>query len=186
MHVNIEYAHIYGDQSPAEEQQRATECVKRLIKGINKDDSFCLTVLIDEYHPQQQSLLLHDYIDFLDSHGVRPHYVVLESDLRKLAYKVLYSIPADERKSLCRWMNKKDAFPCSLLTATWYLVRLNMFGSIPMIEIGSLLNGAQRFFGDHLITVLPKSYMENEKRAVEMIAASPWKFLVDRIGWEWI
>jgi hypothetical protein len=110
--------------------------------------------------------------------------MVMEGDLRALAYKVLYSIPRKMRKGLCTWMNGRESFPCALLTATWYLARLGVFKeAFPIIEVG---NADRKFKGDSILTILPESYKENEARAVEIIASTPWKFAKDRIGFEWI
>jgi hypothetical protein len=43
--------------------------VRQVIRGISKIDSYCLTVLIDEYHPKHGTLLITDYINFLEDFG---------------------------------------------------------------------------------------------------------------------
>jgi hypothetical protein len=183
-HTNIEFAHIYSDKEVGDEQRKGALAVSEYLEKFSAQDTFCLTTLIDEYHPRFSKLIITDYIDFLENLNVRPHYVVMEGDLRPLAYKLLYTLPKNTRGNLTKWLNTKDNFPCSLLTATWYLARLGAFNKqFPILEIGTT---GVKFEGDKIVTVLPVMYKENEKKAVELIEASNWSHYKDRIEYIWI
>ena len=181
---NIEYAHIYTDQDPGREQELSIAATLQAIESIPITDSYTLTVMVDEYHPAQSSLVLVDYLDFLEEKGLLPHFMVMEGDLRMLAYRVLYTLPKKLRKEMNGWILKKDRFPCSLLTATWYIYRLNGFGreTIPMIQTDQL---NRTFFGEEIVTVLPNMYRDNEHRAMRIIEESPWAYLRPHISYKW-
>lgn len=180
--INIEFGHIYTDQTIGPEHEAGAERACKVVSALK--GGYCLVVWIDEYHPKVSNLIITDYLDFLDSKDVLPHYVVFEGDLKPLAYRLLYSIPQKQRKDLCKWIDGKEKMPCSLLTATWYLARLGAFKE----EFKKVAIGAHTipFCGDEILTVLPESYKANENRALELIQASPWAHLVGRIGFEWI
>ncbi len=171
--INIEYAHIYTDQEASDEQRLSVEATLRYLRGLPERTSTVLTVMVVEYHPKHSNLLLTSYIDFLEDMNLRPHYVVMEGDLRVHAYKVLYSLPRRMRRDLSRRISSKESFPCSLLTATWYLYRLGCFGNhVPTLQIGI---PTPEFFAKRIVTVLPEFYQANENRALEIIEASAWK-----------
>ena len=138
-HLNIEFGHIYADEKIGEEHKKNVNALLDYLDRLLTAQTYCLSILIDEYHPKTSSLILTDYIDYLEKLGARPHYVVMEGDLRPLAYRLLYDIPKDMRRSLNKWTESRDKFPCALLAATWYLVRLNAFNTyIPKLVIGNV------------------------------------------------
>lgn len=171
--INIEYGHIYADKEAGPEQIDTIITAERYIKSQGPDR--CVKcVMEDEYHPTERALVLTRYLNFLEAYGMLPDYVVKESDLVPLAYTLLYSIPESGRRKLSRWIQEKELFPCSLLTATWYLVRLGALPPVPMIAV---TGGVVPFAGNSLMTILPIRYKENEERAIELISLSQWNHL---------
>lgn len=187
-HYNIEFSHIYVDEEFGAEHLKGAEIARELSLDLATAGATSVAViLIDEYHPVTQSLIMTDFLDFLEGHHILPHFIMMEGNLRELSYQLLYSIPKSKRKDLSRYMEKKDNFPCSLLTATWYLMRLGLITASHIKPIR--VNGGKvqhSFCGNKLINILPKRFQEVEERVKELLKSTPWSEALNQIEWEWI
>jgi hypothetical protein len=82
------------------------------------------------------------------------------------------------KKSYTAYIQKNNKYPCSLLTATWYLTRLGVFEYKGKIQT---TNGTEFVPADRLLNILPIDYKSVEQRAQKIIKNSPWGDCADRI-----
>lgn len=171
--VAIEFAHVYVDETFGPEHLAGVFEVSqqtRQLKAAGR--SYSLSVLIDDYNPEACTLDTNTFIASLQRHGVAPDYVVLESTLADAAESLLRTITGREGRGLRRYLKSRGRMPCALLVAAWHLLRLGSsdFAAPP---IGTTL--PQRpFVGRESLTVLPVRFRAVEKRAMEIIEASPY------------
>ena len=94
---NIEFAHIYSDQSElTDEQIKSAEVTKKIIDSLKKNGkSFVLTLLVDEYHPKFHKLNFNRFLKKLETFGLPPTYIGYESKMVSAAKLLLKSIPHD-------------------------------------------------------------------------------------------
>lgn len=180
---NIEYAHIYVNETPSREHFDSGWIAKRKEKELSEQGKTVLSViLIDEYNPKERLLDENALLEHLGKQDVAPDFLAYESQLVPHAPILLESI----RNPRWREFNQKkiaegDVVPCSLLVAVWYLFRLGIF----KIN-GDLLkpvNDAkiEDFPAKNIITVLPNRYRSVEEKALNFIAASNYREVSDRI-----
>lgn len=167
---NVEFFHIYLDQQISLEHKASLDYLKNISKDWEFD--FDLMILIDDYNPLRKVITSKEIIDYLDSSGVMPDYYAFEKDLVKNAGELIEHINNKHlRRSYEKYISKSSKYPCSLLTATWYLTRLGRFNAQKSIHS---LNSDVKLYkkADLLINILPQSYKAIEERAFNLISNS--------------
>jgi hypothetical protein len=178
----IEYAHIYTDQSFGNEQIRGINELNNLEKRLReKELSTSRLILIDDYSPAV-SFNRFDFDSFfknLKKLNALPDVVVMESEIAKCC-EITLGLISDNRlkRQLEKYVESRKKYPCSLLIASWYLLRLGAFGQDSMkVVYGNSL----KIFSDRIITILPDSFQTPENNASEIIKSTKFKDLDSKI-----
>ena len=173
---NVEYFHIYTDEHI---ETRHTEGLESL-RAIEKSWSFAYDriILIDNYNPLEHVTTAKDVIAYLEEQGMAPDFWANEGDMVPNAQRFLDSLADSKlKRSYQKYIAMHGKYPCSLLTATWYLTRL---GHFDMSVIQSLseetYTPAKRLFN-----LLPQDYEPVEQRANKLILSSPYAAEADKI-----
>ncbi len=175
---SIEFFHIYTDETINDTHKASLNYLKEARKawGVEQD----LIVLIDDYNPENHILSDEDVLLYLESEGIAPDYFAFEGDMVPNAQKLLDSVTSKRlKKSYLRYIESRKKYPCSLLTASWYLTRL---GKLPYSG-GIIKSPAEKEYREaqKLINILPLDYKDVEHRALELVANSEWPEAVSNI-----
>jgi len=182
---NIEYAHIYMDESFNEEHKKAVDSVKELEKKIKKKKlSFIKGVLIDDYNPEVHKLDVQDFVKKLNRYEVKPDFVGFESKMANYKDFMLSIMSPKVRREYIKYIKKIGKVPCSLLAATWYLVRLGVFPASD--EMYKDFGRKNQFVSRKIINILPKKFRETEKKALKIIEGSAYKRYLKNIEYKYI
>lgn len=171
---SMEYFHIYTDEHIDEWHEQGLEIMRTLEKSWKFD--YNKIVLIDNYNPTETNITVDEILGYLQDKGMQPDHWAYEGDIVSNAKLFLDSLPESKMKrSYIKYVEQHGKYPCSLLTATWYLTRLGHFPSdmIKPVKVGDDTTAhpsARRLFN-----ILPESYIPVEARATRLIAASPYK-----------
>lgn len=164
--ISVEYAHIYADKPLSSEQ---VESIERLPDLSGEEAQF--VVMLDDYNAPSYAGQAMDLGFTLERCGKEPDAIYRESSLVGAAAALLAQLPARESRQIHKWVRKKGKFPCSLLTAAWYAMRLGKIPAHPDSYRGRIIEPA-----DRLVNVLPVYYEANERKAFELLDDS---FAVD-------
>ncbi|MCK5234886.1 MAG: hypothetical protein KAJ88_03500 [Candidatus Aenigmarchaeota archaeon] len=200
---NIEFAHIYSDQSElTDEQIKSAEVTKKIIDTLEKNGkSFVLTLLVDEYHPKFHKLNFNRFLKKLEALGVPPTYIGYESRMVSAAKLLLKSIPSDmkitsrfhpeikvneEVTYLVYGKGKKiklktrgnvihfSRYTCALLSTAWVLLRFGVIQAKNAVELTGLTR-PKPFAAANIINVLPRKYEGVETANKNIILATQYK-----------
>lgn len=176
-YYSIEFFHVYSDEQIKEEHLKSIEYLKTLQRVW--DINMSRIVMLDDYNPKEHILNIDEVINFTTTKGVGPHFWALESSLVKNAETLLDQVTDKKlKKNYSSYINNHNKFPCSLLTASWYLTRMGLLDSKGVIHGVS----RKRFKpADRLINILPAEYKPVELRALKLIEKSPYKGYVHKI-----
>ena len=190
--MSIEFAHVYSDQSFMREHAVGVSRTVEEIGSLRAERlTSSLTVLIDDYNPQEFLLDVSDFLSDIQLSGVVPNYVLFESELQPMAIALLDRLQGRVAKSLARYVESRGHVPCSLFVAAWHLLRLGVadLGTPPMYALAEVSrNGSEPpsphhpFAGRRSLTILPTRFRDVEARALEIIRASPYARLSTRVG----
>lgn len=175
---SVEFFHIYTDEKISPVHIRGMEYMKAISSVWNVNAQ--TVVLIDEYNPKQATLKPQDVFDFLETQGALPDYWAYEGALTDKAEELLSAL-TDRRleRSYRRYIEAHNKYPCSLLTATWYLTRLGAFDPKGVLQ---KCGAAEEYTAaDRLINILPEGYKPVEAKAHELIAKSSFHAYADMI-----
>jgi len=169
---SVEFCHIYSDENDINGSQLASiDYLKSASSAWNFD--YDLVVLIDDYNPKTHNLSEKKIIESLRKKGVEPHFLAYESTLASNAEVLLGAIEQPKlKKNYKGYITAHSKYPCSLLTASWYLTRLGKFESKNIILP---VNGKEFLPAKKLINILPCYYKPIEARALDIIAATKYK-----------
>ncbi|MEV6280173.1 hypothetical protein [Nocardia sp. NPDC051832] len=175
--VGIEYAHVYTDQEFSVQHLLSIE----ELHEFSYDASFSRIVLIDDYSTgiPVDEFGLNEFLQHLSENLAQPDAVVLESEL--LGYCPIVLDLIDDKKmkrGLESYHRTKGTYPCSLMVATWYLLRLGAFGRP---EIECIYGTPGKLFTDTLVSILPEYFVSPETYAKRIIEAAGHSALLDRI-----
>ena len=174
---SIEFFHIYTDEKINGSHKASLNYLKEATRAWNLRSS--LIVLIDNYNPVKHTLKTEEVIRYLESYGYNDVFYAFEADMVGNAKVLLEQINSPKlKKSYINYVESKGKYPCSLLTATWYLTRLGEFTDVDMIKSTS---GKTYEPTERLLNILPANYKEVEERALKVIKNSPWSENVDKI-----
>lgn len=166
---NLEYAHIYTDESFGQEHMIATKVALHYVAASDKAN-IVTSVLIDNYNPDQHTLDVGHFMSQLGGAGLAPDMYAYEADMVDYVEPMLAMMTSSRlRRSYARYIELKNHVPCSFLAAIWYLMRLGVFtpGRHMMTILGQDYRSA-----DELVNVLPHRFLAVEKKVMEIIAAS--------------
>ena len=175
---SIEFFHIYTDEKIGDVHTASLDYLKGLQKSWG-DLSSSLIVLIDDYNPTKHTLSKKDVIDYLTQESMIPHFWAMESAMVPSANILLEEITDKKLQNSYRsYIAKNKKYPCSLLTAAWYLTRLGQ------LDDNGVINGLSEDIyipADRLINILPSSCKQVEKRTRKLILKSKYADLADNI-----
>lgn len=175
----VEFFHVYTDDDIDTIQTNSLEQLDALKQTLGSKAQ--PIILIDNYNPTTHTLGPEDVFRFLGEHDALPTYWAYEADLVANAERLLDGI-TDRRlaKSYRRYIEAHDKFPCSLLTAAWYLTRLGALDSEGIIR--KVRPDMPEYVAvDSLINILPEMYHGVEERACKIIAESEYARFATKI-----
>ena len=209
---NIEFAHIYSNQSSlTDEQRESAKITKKITDRLSKKNkSFVLTLLVDEYHPKFHKLNFNKFLKDLDSLGVQPTYIAYESRMISAARMLLKSIPRDLKKTvrfhpqitinekITYLTNNKvkiklktrgsiihfSRYTCALLSTAWVLLRLGVIQAKNAVELTGMTQ-PKPFAAKNIINVLPRIYEGVEKANKNIILSSQYSHLAKNVKSEY-
>jgi hypothetical protein len=167
---SIEFFHIYSDEVIGVRHTRSIEYLEVAQKLC--ESTYDLVILIDNYNPKEETLALDTVLDYLGSKNVSPQYYAYEKDLVANAQTLLEGITDHKlKKDYTRYVAKHEKYPCSLLTAAWYLTRL---GALEKDDIIHAVPGNDVPYqaSTHLFNILPEAYTAIEQKALKIIERS--------------
>lgn len=176
---SVEYFHVYTDDTISNIHTGSLDKLNTIKLALRE----CAQpiVMIDNYNPTEDTLSAEQVFEYLEEQGASPEYWAYEADLVESAKTLLDSM-TDSRleKSYRKYIEKNDKFPCSLLTATWYLMRLGAMDATGVIRSRQY---ADKSFSpsDALINILPEAYGRVEERACSIISGSKYAHLASKI-----
>lgn len=207
MDDNIEFAHIYADEEPGEEQTESAKILKKRIIKLNRENNaFVISILIDDYHPSVHRLDENKMIADFNKKGTEVDFLGYESGFKSTAHNLIRELPRNLLKTelfrhpereilLLEEFHAKDMhkigleedhktrhhFTCALLSASWALCRLGIF----MPPKGAIRNLTRRNFpAKKILTILPEKYREVEHKALDIIGSTKFKKVLPRIEYE--
>ncbi|HVV66858.1 MAG TPA: hypothetical protein VHB72_02160 [Candidatus Saccharimonadales bacterium] len=175
---STEFFHIYTDEQIGPIHEASLHYLQEAKKAWEINDN--LILLIDNYNPTVHTLKVEEVFDYLAQHGATPPFWAYEGDLIDNAKILLDNITAPKlQRSYNRYVENHGKYPCSLLTATWYLTRL---GALPHEGIIKSTGEFHDFTpAQRLINILPQDYKPIELKAMELIRHSSFSGLQDKI-----
>jgi hypothetical protein len=178
--VGLELFHVSTDETISDRQTRSLEYAEHL-SAIHSVETQRI-VLIDNYNAGGRSLAVEEVLGYLKNRDMLPEYWAYEADLVANAQKVLNALTDGRlRRANERYIDNNRRFPCSLLTASWYLTRL---GSLTSDGVIRGVNGDRYSRPEVLLNILPEDYREVEERALALIHNSEFAGEAERIyGW---
>lgn len=177
---SVEFFHIYTDEKIEERHKLGLEYLKAAQQAWPFE--YQKIVLIDNYNPTTHVLNEGDVFEYLQAENSLPDYWALEGDLVENAKKLLDAVTSPKlKKSYLRYIENHNKYPCSLLTATWYLTRLGSLKSDGVIR-GANGNSKSKYKpAARLINLLPQDYKPVEERARELILKSSFSAEADKV-----
>lgn len=175
---NIEFAHIYVNESPTNEHFTSAAIAQKTIRDLEASGmTFVISVLIDDYNPTDSILNIKKYIKELEAIGINPDYVIMESSLTAYKDPALNEMNGKIKRLYSKYINKSPKCPCSFLVAIWHLLRL---GALDSSKIVSQTND-KPFAAERIITILPERYKSIEKKAMDIIKSTKFSSFASRI-----
>lgn len=177
MTCSVEFFHIYTDEDINESHEATLD----YLLAVRKDWEFKSQniVLIDNYNPTEHKLTPDIIFEHLRKRDVVPDFWAFEADLVANAGIFLDKITSSKLKNnYSRYIDKHGKYPCSLLTASWYLTRL---GYLRHDDVIQTVNEGTYTPATILINILPDDYKAVEGRCLELIENSEFKSAIDSI-----
>jgi hypothetical protein len=173
---NIEYFHIYTDETIEARHKEGLDSLKAIQQSWSFE--YDKVVLIDNYNPVEHITSANDVLTYLGGQGMLPDFWAYEGDMIENAKLFLDSIKEGKlKRSYIRYIENKGKYPCSLLTATWYLTRLGRFDT----SVIQSTDNKKYMPAKRLFNLLPEDYKPVEERASELILNSPYAAEADKI-----
>lgn len=146
--LSIEIAHTYKEWG--QEQERGLQVLEEFI--LNTDHkNFDLCILVDNYH----ETISEDLVDLIKIQTKNQATISLEADFEEKALELIQKLPVDlkDQKVFLKGTNillkKGTRVTCPILTAAWYLHRLES--------------------SDSLLNILPLKFLSNEKKVKNIL-----------------
>jgi hypothetical protein len=165
---SIEYCHIYTNEDISGEHIASVEALKAVVGDLrNQGVTYNLCVMVDDYSFPETSLSF-DYgrlFRWLAGQQAPPHFLIREGSLAAAADEVVRAIYSQKRQRALRSYIERKRYPCSLLTAAWYLARLGKLQTVPEPKI---------LHARRLINILPGRFEPYECEARAILADTPY------------
>lgn len=176
---SIEISHIYLDQPFSTDQTQSVREFQDLVPKLNSP--FQTVVLLDNYNIQNLDTKPQDVFDELKKLSIEPNHFALEKDLIVYANNFLDTVEIPKvKKQYEVYIRKYNKYPCSLLTAIWYLLRLGYLEDSQ--NVMTPLKKNEKFIpATRLINILPESFETVEGKCKKLIQASNFKQAVNQI-----
>lgn len=172
MIYNIEYAHIYTNESPEKEQSLCLYEVSKLKKEL-WENNLIFAIMVDDYSFPDPKFDYNIFIKNLKNEWFEPNIYIRESQLIESCDEVLGIINNEKlKKDIYEYIVKNKKYPCSLFIATRYMIRLWIIKS-------QIYNN--KYIWDMLINILPKSFEEFENKWFEIIKNTEYKYILENI-----
>lgn len=173
----VEFFHIYTDEEiNASHDATAEYLIKAKQDWEFKSHSI---VLIDNYNPAEHTLTPEMVFEHLNRKGSLPEFWAFEADMAANAKELLEGVTSAKlKRNYERYIENHDKYPCSLLTASWYLTRL---GYLEYESVIKPLNEDIYMPPATLLNILPEDYREVEGRCFEIIKNSEYASALDVI-----
>lgn len=164
---SVEFFHIYTDEKIEDTHRASINYLKAAAAAWNFD--YDLILLIDNYNPKEHILDTTEVFEFLENQNVTPHFWAYEADMTANAQVLLDNLTNRKlQKEYLRYIETHNKYPCSLLTAAWYLTRLGQLDS----GVIKSTDGGAYTPATRLINILPIAYKGVELRAQELLRKS--------------
>jgi hypothetical protein len=175
---SVEYFHIYSDENIEDRHTKSIEYLKTMHESWDFD--YQKAILIDNYNPTTVVIEASEILAFLDSISMRPDYWAYEKDMIENAKILLDAINNKKiEKEYRTYIKNHNKYPCSLLTAAWYLTRLGYLNSEGIIR--TTIFGDNFIPAERLLNILPQDYKTTEARAFKIIMKSEYKDAFNKI-----
>jgi hypothetical protein len=175
---SIEFFHIYTDEKISARHTASVEYFKELQKSWSFP--YEPIILIDNYNPKQHTLKKDDVIDYMKDQKIDLNFWAYEKDMIANAELLLSSLKSNKLlKGYRKYIGNTKKYPCSLLTAAWYLTRLGYIDSSNLIK--SIKQEVEYKPASRLFNILPNEYKIIEAKAKELINNSYHSEAVDKI-----
>lgn len=175
--VGIEYAHIYTDQKFKKQHMLGIAELHRLSEPPNSTR----VILIDDYSTEisANQFDLTQFLHFLTLNDAIPDAIILESAFVNLCPRVIDLISERSlRRKVSSYHRSRGRYPCSLLIATWYLLRLGAFGHA---DIHCVHGDPSKLYADRLVTILPDCFVTPEAEALKIIRSTRFRPMADKV-----
>lgn len=173
----IEFFHIYTDEQINGTHKAALEYLREAQKAWNFP--YTTIVLIDDYNPVKHVLTIEDVLQHLEAEGATPDYWAKEADLVGNAQLLLQELTSPKlKRSYQKYIDQNNKYPCSLLTASWYLTRL---GHLPSEKVIRSTSSNEYTPCSRLVNILPEDYKQVENKALKLIRNSSYKDSLNNI-----
>jgi hypothetical protein len=165
MDSNIEFAHIYVNESFSSEHYRAIALLQEEIRSLElKKKTYSTILLIDDYNPTEWLLDLDKLLNELKEQKSLPDFVVLESSLIKYVPELLEIIKNSHSDIPEKKISKNGKYRCSFLLVAWYLLRLGLIKLSSDRNIFYMQNiPTDDFAAKKIINILPQRFMAVER-----------------------
>lgn len=176
--TGVEFFHIYTDEKINGIHSASLKHLRETRDTWDFETS--TIILVDNYNPTNHILAVEDVFEYLRNEGELPSYWAYEGDLVDNAKVLLKHITSNKiRTSYERYIENHGKYPCSLLTASWYLTRL---GNLDHGKVVRQLNATSPYKPvSRIINILPADYKSVEDRALEIIKHSEFAAAADGI-----
>lgn len=132
--TSIELFHVYTDEKIDQEKLDSIDELKKVLPELG--DVYELTVLIDDYTPEIQSLVdypiltnKNDVLEIFDKNQLKIPCTLYESYLIDNGLQVLTMLQHQDAKKYRRLIEKNQKLPCSLFVIAWYMLRLGILSN---------------------------------------------------------
>lgn len=164
--LSVEICHLYLDRRFSAEQKQSIEKYLEYKSSIDPDHYVC--VLLDNYNVKECISTAEEVINEIESRGVTVDYWAYEKDLITYADKVLNEIQSKKLKNQYRkYIEKNKKYPCSLLTSTWYLLRIGFIDDTEGIIHHRNQSAIQA--NSTVLNVLPNYFAPVESKARKIV-----------------
>lgn len=180
LRYGVEYFHIYTDEKIEMRHEIGVEYLKAI--ETSWDISYKRIIMVDNYNPTEHVLDIETVLDYLESKDMAPDFWAYEGDLVTNAQLLLDALTSSKlKKNYLQYIAKHNKYPCSLLTATWYLTRLGRFSAEGIIHGSDPEKAIVYEPVERLINLLPQDYKPVEQRARELILKSKYSEDAEKI-----
>ncbi len=169
--LSIEYSHIYTNDKIGQEHELSLQ----VLNELQREDA-ALVIMVDDYSFPDPEFSYEDLSNWLAERGHKPDVMIRESQLIASCDEVLRLIEDEKLKNDIADYVRAKKYPCSLFIAAWYLVRLGKIET-PLFD--------KSFAAEKLVNILPESFKPFEEKALEIIRATKFADVVERIEYKY-